>query len=187
MKQFKILFLTLLSSILFVGCHKRDAVESLKGEAVQQVIDANVSDTVPQFHYMTATFTCEALGVKANGLLRMAADSIIWVSVSKVVDLGRAKFTPDSVWVYVPLRNMYYSCPYSYIKERFDVTVDFQMLQSMAVEKAEAGNKFTIPVRTSILNEDVKFSIGKVGNPEQLSFPFSIPSGAKRMSMSMFD
>ena len=40
--------------------------------------------------YYTSNFTCSAQGLQATGQLRMQPDSIIWLSASKIIELGRA-------------------------------------------------------------------------------------------------
>ena len=43
-------------------------------------------------------FTASVDGMSVNGQLRMANDSVMWLSITKIIELGRALATPDSVW-----------------------------------------------------------------------------------------
>ena len=44
-----------------------------------------------------ANFSCSVQGITVNGQIRMAKDSVVWLSINKIVELGRAKLTPNRV------------------------------------------------------------------------------------------
>lgn len=187
MKSYKTMLAMLLAISAMVGCHKREVIESVNADSIQAVIEAP-KDEAPQFHYMTSSISCQALGYNVSGQVRVCRDSVIWVSVSKFIELGRAKLTPDSIYVYAKVNNSYYGCPYGYLKSRFGVDVDYKSIQGMLVEKAQKPDgSQTIPIRSKELNTDVVVRFSNVAWPQVLSFPFAIPAGARKMSMSMFE
>ena len=69
--------------------------------------------------YRTANFTCAVAGTTVNGQIRLAEDSIIWASASKVVELGRAVATPDSVIVYAKVMGSCFRGTYDDLYRRF--------------------------------------------------------------------
>ena len=170
------------------SCHKRQEIEQADRAPIQDVIDQTTKDTVPWFHYMSATFSCEVSGISASGLARVSQDSLIWLSVSKLVEVGRAILTPDSVLVYAKINNSYYRCDYAYIKSRFGIDIDYARAQRLLVENASnTGSTVTVPIHAAGINTEAKIRFTKVDYPTSLAFPFSIPARAKRMTMSMFD
>ena len=87
----------LAAALLAAGCI------SHKGAARPETpaVTSPTTDASPS--YYTANFTCSAEGMTANGQLRMQTDSIIWLSASKVIELGRARFTHDSVIIHAKI------------------------------------------------------------------------------------
>lgn len=79
-------------------------------------------------HYYTCNFTAEAQGIKANGQMRLQSDSTIWICATKIVELGRAKFTPDSAIVYVKLMNRCFRGTYDDLYHRFRYRTTFKQL-----------------------------------------------------------
>ena len=58
-------------------------------------------------------FDSELAGVAVSGALRMACDSVVWVSLSKVVEVGRLRLTPDSVVIHIKILNSYFRGTYN--------------------------------------------------------------------------
>ena len=71
-------------------------------------------------------------GTSVSGQVRIAHDSLIWLSVTKIIELGRAMATPDSVWVTVPIANKRFAGNYHDVERHSKQPVNFAMLQEIA-------------------------------------------------------
>lgn len=83
------------------------------------------------FATLTANFHCTVDGISVNGQLRMANDSIIWISVNKIVELGRARLTPSRAQAYTKVISKKYDLTYNDIRQRWGIDVDFATLQAL--------------------------------------------------------
>lgn len=79
----------------------------------------------------SANFSCTIDGISLNGQIRLLNDSVIWVSINKVIELGRAIFTPTRARGYVKLINKYYDGDYKGIAKRWGVDMDFSTMQAL--------------------------------------------------------
>lgn len=70
---------------------------------------------------------------KAN--LRLKKDSLIWVSVTPIfgIEVARAQITPDSIMLLDRIHKVYYSKPFSYLADMYELPVDFYRLQKLIV------------------------------------------------------
>lgn len=85
--------------------------------------------------------------VSGSGTLRMANDSLMWLYVKAFgLEIARAKFTKDSVFAVVKLKNQYFKGDYSVLKKFFPVDFDFDILQSIFL------NKFFLFPKNSVEN-----------------------------------
>ncbi len=157
------------------------ACHTMKNVPERPVVPDTSQTTIPQSEPLpnqkicektVMTFTATVDGISVNGQLRMATDSIIWVSVTKLVELGRAMATPDSVWVNVPLANKYFKGNYHDISRRIDHQVSFHSLQKIL----EADNpERQIERLASQMGFDAKVRITRRQKVERISFPFVKP------------
>ena len=131
----------------------------------------DAAPTVPCEKTVT-NFTAAVDGISINGQLRVANDSVMWLSITKIVELGRALATPDSVWITAPILNKHFAGTYADLSRRVKQQVDFQTLQSIAndenaeqlIESLASGMGYNARVRF--------ISRRKV---DKLSFPFVKP------------
>ncbi len=85
--------------------------------------------------------------VSGSGTLRMANDSLMWLYIKAFgLEIARAKFTKDSVFAVVKLKNQYFKGDYSVLKKFFPVDFDFDILQSVFL------NKFFLFPKNSVEN-----------------------------------
>lgn len=79
----------------------------------------------------SANFSCAVDGNTFNGQLRLAEDSLLWVTASKIIELGRAVATPDSVIVYAKVISRCYRGTYDDLYRRFHYRTSFAELQAL--------------------------------------------------------
>jgi hypothetical protein len=131
--------------------------------------------TVPHYtpRYYTANFTGSAEGYTANGQIRIQADSIVWLSASKVIELARARFTPDSVLIYVKVLNRSFQGTYMDVYKRFHYRTTFdELYQTLMSDDAEAQLAAII----GKFGVEVELHMDPMKEVEQLNFPIAIPA-----------
>lgn len=124
----------------------------------------------------TANFSVSTDGLSANGQMRMMEDSILWISASKVLELGRAKFTPDSVMVYATVMNRYFKGTYEELYRRFQLRTDFKTM-SKTVRSADAGARLAEMARQFGFDATIVMEPWK--QVDNLAFPLAIPKSVK--------
>ncbi len=72
-----------------------------------------------------------------KGNLRIKTDSIIWISISAAlgIELIRMICTPDSLQFVYRLDQSFYSGDYEFIKEKYNLDIDFNTLQSLLLNR----------------------------------------------------
>ena len=115
-------------------------------------------------------FTAVVDGTSVNGQLRMAEDSVIWVSIYKIIELGRAKATADSVWVNVPLLNRSFAGTYAQVSRIAKREVTFEKL--MAIVNSNDAER-QIEALAATLGYEAKVRLEQRQKVQRLSFPFS--------------
>ena len=163
-----------LGLLLMTGCRSTKP-------ATEKSTQAGTSSRPSQTEYYEGTFDASYQGIKVSGLVRMEKDKIIWVSLSKFIEMGRATATPDSVHVYVKLLGSYFHGTYADVEKKTGVKTDFATLQEILFKKAELLNKesqICLPRYKSQICGGVKLSKFKRSSTA-LTFPMNIPSSAK--------
>ena len=133
------------------------------------VTEGSTTPTAPRTLSVT-TFTATVNGASVNGQLRIASDSLMWVSVTKIIELGRALATPDSVWVNVPMAGRYYAANYAEIGKRAKRHVSFAQLQDIATAD-DAEQQIEELARQ--LGIEATVHITRRQTVQRLTFPFS--------------
>ena len=126
--------------------------------------------------YHTANFSCAVAGVTVSGQVRMAEDSIIWASASKVIELGRAIATPDSVIVYAKALGRCYRGTYDDLYRRFHYRTSFAELQSLLTAPDADLQLKALARRFGV---DAEFHFQPWRETKEASFPLYIPTNTK--------
>ena len=161
--------------VAMAGCisHRSSSRNSTPGVRVD-VPSGTSSHYTP--HYYTTNFTCTAQGMTANGQLRLQPDSVLWAYASKIIELGRARLTPDSVVVYAKVANSCFRGTYADLYRRFGYRTNFEEVVKMATaDDAEAQ----IATLLRSLNLDATVKLEPWQKAETLNFPIVIPANAK--------
>lgn len=163
----RLLPLLLLLPLLVGGCR------STKPATVTEPTPAaEVPSETPKRCYTAISFDGEVEGITVNGQVRIAQDSVIWLSVTKVIEMGRAMCTPDSLWLRVPLMGR-------------DEAMDYATLQRLTGEKLTYSDAQDILLsdnpeeRVAELARRMGFSakvrITRRQTAERLTFPYTKP------------
>lgn len=173
-----ILFVLLL---LMAGCSiSRKATPSNKEQAAttQPSQPGTPSGTGSGIHReqpkksLTNNFTCTTQGVTVNGQLRVKEDSVIWASATKIVELGRARITQDSVVIYAKVVNRCFRGTYMDIYRRFHYRTTFDEVYKM-LTAPDAETQIVSLLQG--FKVDAQIKLGPWKEAENLTFPFSVP------------
>ncbi|MGX8712831.1 MAG: DUF4292 domain-containing protein [bacterium] len=149
--------LVALAALLVAGCRSSQPVATASG----------TSSSAPR--YTVLTFDATVNGISVDGQLRMARDSVIWCSLSKFVEVGRAMATPDSVWVNLPLTGGKRKGNYLTVKRLTGVSVDFRQLESI-VDGPDTAERIEALARQ--MGYDATVKIKRREEATHLTFPF---------------
>ena len=132
------------------------------------IADTSTSSESPKYTVMT--FAGEVDGMSINGQVRMKKGEIIWGSVNKFLEVGRAMATPDSVWVRIPLMNRNFAGNYHDVAQTTGLRTSFIELQEL-LESDDAEAR--ISVLAQRLGHNANIRIIRKESVEKLTFPFN--------------
>lgn len=163
----RLLPLLLLLPLLVVGCRSTKPATVTKPTPA-----AEVPSETPKRCYTAISFDGEVEGITVNGQVRIAQDSVIWLSVTKVIEMGRAMCTPDSLWLRSPLMGRDDAMDYPTLQRLTGVKVTFGELQATALaDDAEER----IARMAAQLGFTARIRITQRREVEQLTFPYTKP------------
>ena len=126
--------------------------------------------------YSTANFNCAVAGTTVSGQVRVAEDSVIWVSVSKIVELGRAVATKDSVTVYAKVMGRCFRGTYDDVYRRFHYRTTYAELEAM-VTSPDAEARLQALARRFGVEASIRLQPWR--EMKEVSFPLYVPSNVK--------
>ena len=132
--------LALLLLVCITGCRNTSKLVQQKPAVSNEPLatDKPQPVAIEQCDILSANFQCTVDDITVSGQLRLRRDSVLWLSANKFIELGRAKFTPDSVFVYAKVLNRYFEGTYSDLRDKTGVATDFATLQALFIGENEA-------------------------------------------------
>lgn len=95
---------------------------------------APAAEAAPAAKERTVTnFDATFEGIGMNGQLRIVQDSALWVSVTKIIEVGRGLATRDSVWISAPILDVRFAGTYADLSRKAGRKLTFDKLQQMAL------------------------------------------------------
>lgn len=185
----RVLPILLVAVVLLAGCRSRKeaATNPPPDTTAAQIINNNTvnpqGNRVPATpvytpHFYTGNFTCSAQGFSASGQMRLQQDSVIWLCATKIVELGRAIFTPDSVIVYAKVMNRCFRGNYDDLAQRFHYRTTFKQLYKR-VSAPDAEQQLTDLASRFGIEATIK--MGPLKEVDKLNFPFVVPKNASKL------
>lgn len=194
----------LVFAILMTGCRSRKNIPAQPNPTVEKPAPEPEEQQKPvAFNTASANFTFTVRGLNANGQLRMQRDSVIWISLSKIIELGRVMVTQDSVLGYISPYNQYVRMSMKDARQQYGV--DFNMIQRALL--GEEVNTNLVQSKTVRMFLGLQFPFAKDMNVRislkqmsgsgtlhmervdfnlPLTFPFRIPRSASPLDFSNF-
>lgn len=155
--------MVMLLALLAVGCR------STRQAATTTAPATVAAPAAPQRQLTVITFSAIVNGFSASGQMRVAEDSVLWVSVNKLVELGRAMATPDSVWVTTTFGDHNFAGSYDDLQRLTKRHITFDDMQAMAMAD-DAGEQISQLAASLGLNATVYVTGRRKVN--KLAFPF---------------
>lgn len=156
-------------AMLMAGCHvSRKAAEPAPAAPVPAE-EPTAPTQEPRRTYTVMNFTGEAEGITVAGQLRVAEDSAMWVSLTKIIEVGRAMATRDSLFLRAPMLGYDVATDYAALSRRLKRKVTYDDLQAIALsDNAEE--------QIGRLSEQMGFKVAvhfiRRRQVESLTFPF---------------
>lgn len=165
MKRRHVIFLLLASTLLAVA-----ACRSQRDTTATPDTPGTPATPAAEARYTVISFTGTVDGISVNGQVRMAKDSLIWCSVTKLLEVGRAMATPDSVWVRSSLLGVNEAGTFSQAQRKAKTNLTFSQIQELLMSDdaeqrlAEMSSTFGHPATVRITRRQ---------QVDRLSFPFN--------------
>lgn len=164
----KSMILLLLLSLIAVGCHT-----SRETAKVPEVAPSAAEAQPPlRRNYTVMNFEGTVEGVNMSGQFRVAEDSVMWVTVNKIIEMGRAMCTPDSLWLRAPLLGHDDALDYPALKQLTGVDITYDEMQQIALAP-NAEERLSQLARR--LGFEATIHITQRQRVEHLTFPYNKP------------
>ena len=134
---------------------------------------ATAETAKPHRTYTVINFEGSAEGIGISGQMRMAQDSLIWLNVGKIMELGRAIASPDSVLAYSSLLGQQIRANYTDLQRDYGVKTSFVELQRIALGD---GLEAYISQLAKRFGYNVNIKVTRREQVDHLSFPFRMPA-----------
>jgi len=161
--------LILLLPLLFASCHSSRKVT--RDNAEEKAVEVPAPQA-PKRTYTVMNFEGSVEGISVNGQLRIAEDSAMWVSVIKLIEVGRAMCTPDSLWLSAPLLGHDDAIDYAGLQRMTGVKTTYDELQQTAMA-SDAEERIARIAQQ--LGFTAKVHITQRRQVEHLTFPYTKP------------
>ncbi|MFB9861795.1 DUF4292 domain-containing protein [Rufibacter immobilis] len=130
-----------LGLLTLAGC-QRKATPGASTSVVPETMN-KVSVVNTDYTYFSAKGKVQSENSKlsANLTLRMKKNEVIWASVQALgFEAARLKVTPDSVYMVNRLKDEYLVGSYDMLRQRYNIDVDFNMLQDILIGNFVPGS-----------------------------------------------
>lgn len=154
-----------------------------------------VVPTQPQtFEWMTSNLSIQAEGNgmdfdDLSGQLRMRKDSLVWLTVTAAmgVEVLRAKFSNDSVWILNRLEKTYLAEPLDTISAQLGMPLSLPLLQTLLLDNNEGlppVENQTVQLKTFVMgNISAKMRYKNITLDEKTNFPLKITDKMERVRL----
>ena len=147
------------------------------------------------FEWMTTNLSIQAEGNgmtynDLSGQMRMRNDSIVWFSVTATmgVEVLRAKFSNDSVWIVNRLEKTYLAEPLDSVSVQLGIPLTLPWVQTLLLDNNEGlppVENQTVLLKTFVMgNLSAKVRYNNIKLDEKTSFPLKITDKMERFRIT---
>ncbi len=156
-----------------------------------------VVPTQPQaFEWMTSNLDIQAEGDGVafddlSGQLRIRKDSLVWLSVTATmgVEVMRAKFSNDSVWIVNRLEKTYLTEPLDTVSAQLGMPLSLPLVQTLLLDNNEGlppVENQTVLLKTFVMgNLAAKVRYKNIKLEEKTNFPLKISDKMERFRIKL--
>jgi len=132
----KISFIALvLLALTNTSCKSKKAKANSANVKLLHMVLKNYEDNSFQKKTLKASLKVKYKGKQnlpsVSAALRIEKDKVIWLSISKIISIGRLKITPNKVQFYNKLDHTYYDGDFTLLSNFLGTDVDFQQIQNI--------------------------------------------------------
>lgn len=154
-----------------------------------------VTPEVPQkFEWLTSNLNIQAEGNGVSfddlsGQIRMRRDSLVWFNVSATMGLEilRAKFSNDSVWIVNRMEKTYLAEPMDTLAAQLGIPLSLSLIQSLLLDNNEGippVENQTVLLKTFVMgNLAAKMRYHHITLDEKTNFPIKITNKMERIKL----
>lgn len=151
-----------------------------------------VAPTSPQvFEWMTSNLDIQAEGNgvaydNLSGQIRIRRDSLVWLNVTATmgVEVLRAKFSNDSVWIVNKIEKTYLVEPMDSLTAQLGIPLSLPLLQTLLLDNNEGlppVENQTVQLKTFLMGDlSAKLRYKNIKLDEKTSFPLKITDKMER-------
>lgn len=176
MKRHTILCLLTCAALIWGGCRSHREL----GRTTEPTDSIPSTPASGQRTCFAANFQCETDDWSCSGMMRVKEDSIIWVSLSKVVELGRMTLTPDSICIYVRFSQRYYRGDYATLNTYSGYHIDYASIQEILLDayrnKKPAAD---LILRSNQQQDTFHLTFTRYSKVREQTYPLHIPDRAR--------
>ena len=141
MKYIHIIIIAVGVMVMMVGCRVHRELGDKEGKPGVGVDESAATDNKPRldsiinasYSRYCANFSCTVEGMALTGQVRIVHDSCIWISVNKIIEVGRIMITPTRVSGYVKILNKYYDGSYDDLRKRWGIDIDYATIEALFI------------------------------------------------------
>ena len=146
------------------------------------------------FEWMTSGLDIQAEGNgmtydNLTGQIRMRKDSLVWLNVTATmgVEVLRAKFSTDSVWIVSRMEKTYLAEPFDSIAAQLGIPLSLPLIQSLLLDNNEGlppVEDQTVLLKTFVMgNLSAKMRYKNIKLEEKTTFPMKISDKWERIKL----
>lgn len=130
------LFVAAVALIFATSCKTTKPTTTTTTVTPPPVVDNHVALNeikASDFSTLQMNFRTEISDVGVSGQVRIQKNRVIWVSISKLIELARVKLTPDSAYASIKIKNQAFQGTYEQFQKQFGIAINFDIAQAIII------------------------------------------------------
>ena len=131
-----LLFVAAVALIFATSCKTTKPTTTTTTVTPPPVVDNHVALNeikASDFSTLQMNFRTQISDVGVSGQVRIQKNRVIWVSISKLIELARVKLTPDSAYASIKIKNQAFQGTYEQFQKQFGIAINFDIAQAIII------------------------------------------------------